>query len=521
MKTMRTVAATGRSKLTLLTGLLLLASSALDGQRNLSGTPEIELALKRLNTVGSALLIAAHPDDENTALLAYFARGRHLRTGYLSLTRGEGGQNLIGAEQGDLLGVIRTEELLAARQIDGAEQFFTRAIDFGFSKTADESFAKWGHEKILADVVWTIRRFRPDVIVLRFSGTPRDGHGHHQASAILGKEAFSAAADPTRFPEQLQLVEPWQAKHLYFNVFTFNAEQEKEVSAVGKLTIELGDFDPILGRSYSEIAGMSRSMHRSQGMGAPERRGSVKNFLISIAGDTPKSDPLEGTDTTWARLPNGAAIGELLDEAIRTFRPEAPEKTIPILLKARPLIAATAGPYGKSKLVELDTTIALCAGLWLDVSAARYTASPTESLKLSVTALNRSHTPVLLTGIELEGAPGAPAIDVEPSVLVYNQAATYSMDWKIAPDQPFTQPYWLQLPKEGNTYSVARQQDIGLAKAPSVLQAHFRLRLNAQGLAGIRDSQEIEVIRPVEHRYVERVRGELTRPLQVVPPVEI
>ena len=172
-------------------------------------------------------MIAAHPDDENTALLAYFARGRSMRTGYLSLTRGEGGQNLIGSEQSDLLGVIRTQELLAARRIDGAEQFFTRAIDFGYSKSADETLQKWGREKVLSDIVWVIRRFRPDVIVLRFSGTPRDGHGHHQSSAILGKEAFSAAADAHRFPEQLKYVQPWQAKRIMWNVFSFSREQEK------------------------------------------------------------------------------------------------------------------------------------------------------------------------------------------------------------------------------------------------------------------------------------------------------
>src|SRR5689334_1282089 len=197
----------------------VLLPRPVQAQRNLSGTPEVRLALNKLNTLGSILMIAAHPDDENTALLAYFARGRSMRTGYLSLTRGEGGQNLIGSEQSDLLGVIRTQELLAARRIDGAEQFFTRAIDFGYSKSADETLEKWGREKVLADIVWVIRRFRPDVIVLRFSGTPRDGHGQHQSSAILGKEAFSAAADAHRFPEQLKYVQPWQAKRIMWNVF--------------------------------------------------------------------------------------------------------------------------------------------------------------------------------------------------------------------------------------------------------------------------------------------------------------
>src|SRR5229473_2229787 len=196
---------------TLLLATTLLCSFApAEAQRDLSGAAEITLQLEKLTVLSSVLMIAAHPDDENTALLAYFARGRKARTGYLSATRGEGGQNLIGPEQGDLLGVIRTQELLAARRIDGAHQFFTRAIDFGFTKTADETLSKWGRERVLSDMVFTIRHYRPDVIILRFSGTPRDGHGQHQASALLGKEAYSAAADAKRFPEQE--LEPWKAK---------------------------------------------------------------------------------------------------------------------------------------------------------------------------------------------------------------------------------------------------------------------------------------------------------------------
>src|SRR6202049_1161372 len=240
-------------------------------------------------------MIAAHPDDENTALLVYLARGRHLRTAYLSLTRGEGGQNLIGSEQGDELGLIRTQELLAARRIDGAEQFFTRAIDFGFTKTPQEAFEKWGHEQILSDVVWIIRRFQPDVIVFRFTGTARDGHGQHQASAILGKEAFSAAADPKRFPKQLRYVQPWQAKRLMWNVFNFTREQEKEAEQLkDRVDIDPGEYDPVLGYSYGEIAGMSRSMHKSQGMGTFERKGSQKNGLVTVAGDRATRDVFDG-----------------------------------------------------------------------------------------------------------------------------------------------------------------------------------------------------------------------------------
>src|SRR5580704_4090980 len=203
--------------------IFLIALAPIVAQQNVPfpGAIEVEQSLAKLDNLGTVLMIAAHPDDEQTAVLAYFARGRHMRTAYLSLTRGEGGQNLIGSEQGASLGVIRTQELLAARKIDGAEQFFTRAIDFGFTKTAAETFEKWGHERILSDVVWVVRRYRPDVVILVFSGTPADGHGQHQVSAILGKEAFDAAPDSSRFPEQLRFVQPWHAKRLVRANFNF------------------------------------------------------------------------------------------------------------------------------------------------------------------------------------------------------------------------------------------------------------------------------------------------------------
>lgn len=318
--------------------LLLFALPPAGAQRSLHGTAEIKLALERLNVLGSVLMIAAHPDDENTALLAYLARGKKYRTAYLSLTRGEGGQNLIGAEQGDEIGIIRTQELLAARKIDGAEQFFSRAVDFGFSKTADETLAKWGRDEVLGDAVWTIRRFRPDIIITRFSGTPRDGHGHHQASAILGKEGFSVASDPKRFPEQLKLVQPWQAKRVMFNLFSFRQQDEAENAKIpNKVEIDTGEFDPVLGFSFNEIAGASRSQHKSQGMGSAERKGASKNSLITIGGEPAKQDLFEGIDTTWNRVPNGAPIGAILRRAAETFRAENPALTVPLLLEARQL----------------------------------------------------------------------------------------------------------------------------------------------------------------------------------------
>lgn len=493
---------------------LALLPAVLLAQRDLSGAAEAKLALDRLTVVGSVLMIAAHPDDENTAVLAYFARGRKVDTAYLSLTRGEGGQNLIGSEQGDKLGVIRTQELLAARRIDGAHQYFTRAIDFGFTKTVDETVVKWGRKRILGDIVWNIRRFRPDVIILRFSGTPRDGHGQHQTSALLGREAFEAAADPKQFPEQLAYAEPWQAKRLMWNVFSFTKEQEEEAKKLAsRLEVDTGEYDALLGHSYGEIAGMSRSQHRSQGMGAPEPKGSMPALFTVIAGEPAVQDPLEGVDVSWKRMPNGARIAEFLYRAQKEFTPDHPQNAIAPLLKARPLIASISDPAAQRKLRELDETVALCAGLWLDATSDRATAVPGGSLKVSLTALDRTRVPVTLKRITWSGSAEfrPDAVDVN-AALPFNQPMKKQASWSVPASQPYTQPYWLAAAKQGDTYTVEDQRLIGLPENPPLLEARFELAL---------EGGDIEIVRTVENRFVDRVRGELTRPLAVVPPLSV
>ena len=491
-------------------GILL---SPVAAQRNLTGEAEIRDRLDRLDTLGSVMMIAAHPDDENTALLAYFSRGRHMRTGYLSLTRGEGGQNLLGSEQGSALGVIRTQELLAARRIDGAEQYFTRAIDFGFSKTADETFAHWPRDKVLGDIVWNIRRFRPDVIVLRFSGTPRDGHGHHQVSAILGREAFSVAADPAKYPEQLQWVQPWQAKRLMYNVIAFTADQEKEADKMAdRIVIDVGEFNPELGVSYAEIAGMSRSLHRSQGMGAPEQKGSQKQYLVTIAGDKATKDVFDGIETTWSRVAGGEAVEQWVGAARKTFIAAHPEQLLKPLAEARPLIAAIHDPVAERKLKEVDEAIADCAGLWLDAAADRFQSSPGGNLKVSATALLREPAQAAIVGLKLTGMEGVHAPEVAASVLADNQPARYTISVRVPDDQPYSQPYWLVKPPEGWLYSVPDPRMIGDPENPPVLEAHFQMKI-----AGA----EMELDRPVEYRFVDHIYGERVRPLAIVPLVGI
>jgi LmbE family N-acetylglucosaminyl deacetylase len=484
--------------------LLVVTDVPVPAQRNIAGAVRTRLALEALNVVGNALMIGAHPDDENTALLAYLARGRHVRTAYLAATRGEGGQNLIGSEQGDLLGLIRTQELLAARRIDGAEQFFTRAVDFGFSKTAEETLAKWNRDQVLADIVWNIRRFRPDVIIIQHTGTPADGHGNHQAIGILGREAFVAAADRSRFPEQLRFVEPWQARRML--------GRGGGPGSTGQIVIDTGEFDPVLGFSYSEVAGMSRSMHKSQGMGAPEQRGASRSSLSLVAGEPAKNDVFDGIDMTWNRLPGGAAAGRILDEALHAFQPDEPGKVIPMLIKARPLLAGIPGPQAVLKLKELDEAIALCAGLWLDATADRHAVVPGDELQVSFEAINRSKAALSLAGVNLEGMSAESWSTDKPAALAYNEPLRHSLKVKVPIGHPYSQPYWLQKPHSGDTYVVENQEWIGLAETPAVLRVLFRISIGPV---------TITLERPAVRRYVDRVDGETSRALVVVPGVSI
>ena len=521
----------------------LAAFAPLNAQRSFSGAAEVQQALHKLNELGTVLMIAAHPDDERTSVLAYFARGRHMRTAYLSLTRGEGGQNLIGSEQGAQLGIIRTHELLDARQIDGAEQFFTRAIDFGFSKTATETIEKWGRERILSDVVWVIRRYRPDIVILCFTGTSRDGHGHHQTSAILGKDAFQAAGDPNRFPEQLKYVQTWSPKRLLHPIGGFGgpggrgaqagpggrgaaptvdvaggrggrgaaqpADQTPPLPRAGR--VETGAFNPVLGYSYEELATISRSMHHSQGTGAMRRPGPAVSEFELVGGAPASKDPFEGIDTSWNRVPGGAAVAPILAEAIRTLELSHPEKVLPLLAKARPMIAAMADPLAKIKLAELDEAIALCAGLWAEALPRQAVATPGSQLSVTTTVLNRSAVEVSFEGARMEGMWNE-ALPNPPAKLGYNQGVTAEFARPVPAAQPYSQPYWLVKPATANVYAIDDQTQIGLPDSPPVLQV--RVRLTVAGTP-------IEIVRPVRYRYASRAEGEREQPLVVAPAVSV
>lgn len=502
--------------------LLLLAAlfcQNMSAQKHFAGSAEIHHSMEKLLVTGSVLMIAAHPDDENTAVIAYFARGRKMHTGYLSLNRGEGGQNLLGSEQGALTGLIRTQELLRAREIDGGVQYFTRVVDFGFSKTAEETLEKWGRENTLRDVVWVIRKFQPDIIINRFSGTSMDGHGHHQSSAMLSKEAFRAAADPSRFPEQLQWVKPWQAKRIFWNTFSWRREEEQAESTQKRLTLPTGEYNPLLGYSYQELAGMSRSQHRSQAMGTPERKGEARDYLVQIDGDPAESDPFEGIDTTWDRVPGAGEVKRHLAEAVRSFDFADPSRSVAPLLRARQaMLALESGPLVERKLHELEELIGRCAGLWLDASAAKHEVVPGASLKVNLEMVNRSAMPIEVLEARVEGAQGVAATLDAPVSLAPNARVAQTVEVAVATDYPISQPYWLKEAIRNDSYQIAPEDEklVGLPETPPSYQARFEVLV---GEADLR--QRIGFTRPVHHRYVDSLYGELVRSLVVTPPVTL
>jgi LmbE family N-acetylglucosaminyl deacetylase len=499
--------------------LLSLISLSLAAQP--APTSEIELGLRKLNELGTVLMIAAHPDDERTNVLAYFARGRHMRTAYLSITRGEGGQNLIGSEQGAALGVIRTEELQMARRTDGAEQFFTRAIDFGFTKSVPETMEKWDHDRTLSDIVWVIRRYRPDVIILGFSGTAADGHAQHQASAILGKEAFEAAGDTSRFPEQLKYVQPWHAaKLVYAGGFGGAGRGGQPAPAqpppppiAPAAPVDTTGYSPFLGYTFDQLAALSRSQHRSQGFGnitatpGPGRGGS-QNQAPAVT-PPPTHDLFEGIDHSWDRLPKGALVGVLLTQAIHEFDAAHPENTIPLLEKVRPLIAAIADPLAKIKLTEIDELIAQCAGLWAEAEAQQAEVTPGSHVPVTLNIYARLPVDVKVQSAQPEGPWNAPAITAfKPRP---GGGVTAEVDLAIPAQQPYSQPYWLVKPPVGERYTVDDQMLAGLPESPV---EHMRIDLTVEGTP-------IEITREIDNRSTERAEPERVRPLTVIPPVAV
>lgn len=492
-------------------GFLVPGLSAQAPQRWTSA--DIHKGIKKLNFLGSALYVAAHPDDENTRLIAYLANEKMAETAYLSLTRGDGGQNLIGPEIRELLGVIRTQELLAARRIDGGNQRFSRANDFGYSKHPDETLEIWNKDEVLSDVVWTIRYWQPDIIINRFDHrTPGRTHGHHTSSAILSYEAFDLAADKEVYPGQLEYVDPWQPKRLYHNTswwFYGSREAFAKADKSNLDSVDVGVFYPMEGISNTEIAAASRSMHKCQGFGATPTRGTEMEYLERLKGDpTQDNDLFAGINTTWTRVKGGAPIGDLLEEIDESFHYENPAASVPQLLKVREMIAALPDGYWKRvKLREVESIIQGSLGLFAEAVAEEPSATPGEAVELSVEVINRSDIPVTLESVTFLPRQVDTAVNAS---LEQNVNLRFDKTVMLPGNIPYTSPYWLKKPWELGMYTVEDQQLRGLPETPRRFQARFDLTV---------DGKPLTITSDINYKETDPVAGEVYRPFEITPPV--
>lgn len=502
-------------KRSVLLSFLLISVSILAQKPQKLTSNQIYEKVQKLNFLGTALYIAAHPDDENTRLIAYLANNVKARTAYLSLTRGDGGQNLIGPEMRELLGVIRTQELLAARRVDGGEQRFTRANDFGYSKHPDETLKIWDKQKVLSDVVWAIRTLKPDVIINRFNHrTPGTTHGHHTSSAMLSVEAFDLAGDKNQFKNQLKYTNTWQPKRLFFNTsWWFYGSREKfEKATKGNNkfgSVDVGVYYPLKGLSNNELASMASSQHLCQGFGRLTTRGSQTEYVEFLKGDLPKdkNDIFSGINTTWNRVKGGGEIGDILYEIEKNFDFVNPSKHLPQLLNAYKKIQKLEDKHWRViKEKQLLEIIEACAGLYLEASANSSSAVPNSSFQVNFEALNRSNSNIELTSItsKVDNEIIAKNLDLLPNKRI-NFKETISLK-----NVSFSDPYWLKKDWSLGMYDVSDRTIIGNPETTKETQVVFNLEM---------DNVPVSITKNIVHRFSKRDKGELYEPFEILPRV--
>jgi LmbE family N-acetylglucosaminyl deacetylase len=510
---------------------LLLPTATFSQKPAKPNAADLHHAIKKLNVLGTVLYVAAHPDDENTRMISYMRNEKLYDVTYLSMTRGDGGQNLIGPEMRELLGVLRTQELLMARSVDGGKQLFTRANDFGFSKNPEETLRFWDKEKVLADVVWAFRQVKPDVVINRFTHDKKyDTHGHHTASAMLSVEAFDLAGKADVYPEQLQFVQPWQPKREFFNTswWWFGGQEAFDKMDKSNLfSLDMGVYIPLKGKSNGEIAAESRSMHRCQGFGSMGTRGESLEWLDLVKGDRPAAqDIFDGINTTWSRVDGGEPIGKLLSKIDRDFRSDNPAASVSDLLQAMQMIKALPDGFWKNKkLTEIKEVIRGCFGLYLEATASEPTATPGETVKIRLEAISRASAKPSQTG-EANGAQTAAegngivlnSVAIRPGLfdtlyainLESNKGFVVERKVKIPESADFTAPYWLRNTSTIGMYAVDNQQLRGLPESPRFATVRWSFSVN-----GI----PLEYDTDVAWKTNEPSFGEIWRPFEVLPPV--
>ncbi|MEP5253743.1 MAG: PIG-L family deacetylase [Winogradskyella arenosi] len=477
---------------------------------------EIYEAVQKLNVLGSVLYIAAHPDDENTRLISYMSNHEKARTAYLSLTRGDGGQNLIGPEIRELLGVIRTQELLAARRVDGGEQRFSRANDFGYSKHPEETLNIWDKDEVLADVVWAIREFKPDVIINRFDHrTPGTTHGHHTTSAMLSVEAFDLANDPSQYASQLKYTKTWQPKRLFYNTSWWRYGSQEEFDKLDKsnmLNFDVGVYYPNKGMSNNEVAALASSQHLCQGFGRLSQRGNQLEYIEFLKGNALNgSDNIfEGIDVSWQRVEGGKAIEDLLKPIEENFNFKNPAAHLPQLLEAYKLVQNLKDEHWKTiKTKALKTIIEACTGLYLEVSAQTPHAAPQTNVTLDMELVNRSTAKIQLLSYQLSTLDQGVSKKIN---LGNNQKLTLEEEISIPENSPYTTPYWLNDKATLGMYHVDQQTLIGLPETPRAAFVDFNLLI---------ENTPITFRKPVIYRYSKPDKGELYRPFEVIPKASV
>jgi LmbE family N-acetylglucosaminyl deacetylase len=477
---------------------------------------EIYQDLEKLGFLGSVLYVAAHPDDENTRLISYLANEKKALTTYLSLTRGDGGQNLIGTEISELLGVMRTQELLMARSVDNGNQMFSRANDFGYSKNAEETIKIWDTEQVKADVVWAIRKMRPDVIINRFDHrTSGSTHGHHTASAQLAFELFEKGIDKTAYPNQLKYVDVWQPKRLFFNTswwFYGSEDKFKKADKSTLMSMDVGVYFPLLGKSNTEIAAESRSKHKCQGFGSTGTRGMQLEYLELLKGDLPpnKSDIFEGINTTWSRVAGGEGIQVMVEDVVKNFDFKDPSKSVPYLVKIYTAIQNTQDPFWKEiKTKEVKNLIAACSGLYLEAKTNAHKATSGEVLNIDIEAINRLNADIKLVAIQGKGI----SIDTTTELaLINNEIFKWTKASIIPENTALTAPYWLTKKGSLGLYNVEDQAIIGNPETQRTLKVVFKLNIN-----GVNIDYENEIV----NKFNSPENGETFRPLEIVPRLTV
>lgn len=491
---------------------ILLSFQLIDAQAPKKNTSsDIFHSIQKLNFLGSALYIAAHPDDENTRLISYLSNEVKAKTAYLSLTRGDGGQNLIGSELRELLGVLRTQELLAARRIDGGEQFFTRANDFGYSKHPNETLKIWNKEAVLSDVVWIIRNFKPDVIINRFDHrSPGSTHGHHTSSAMLSYVAFDLTNNPNIYPEQLKSTEVWQPKRLFFNTswWFYGSEDKFQKADKSKMIdLDVGIYYPLRGVSNNEIASLASSQHLCQGFGRLATRGSENEYIELLKGDLPKdkSDIFDGINTTWSRVEGGEAVGKILYEIERNFDFAQPSKHLPQLVEGyKAILKLQDGHWKEIKKKELEDIIQSVCGLYLEATASESNTYPGSTIDIHIEALNRSNANINLLTV----STGSENRINKNIALKENKKELFQINLNVPSNKEYTSPYWLNSKGTTGMYMVKDQNLIGKPETPHAFEVNFEMEF--LGFT-------INIKKPIVYRYSKPEKGEIYQPFEILP----